>query len=97
MQLEIDHTVALHLRSRRVGSDEAVYQVTDLFSTLLARLAGQEAAIDPKLHTAHRHDAIVTHIEDAVAVLQASSGGTLVRHLFSPFPTSRGPRDFSHA
>ncbi|BDA47330.1 hypothetical protein COCOBI_10-1760 [Coccomyxa sp. Obi] len=76
-KLEVNHTVALHLRSRRVGSDEAVYQVTDLFSTLLARLAGREAAIDPELHATHRHDAIVAHIEDAVAVLQANSVGSL--------------------
>ena len=79
VQLEVDHTVALHLRSRRVGSDEAVYQVTDLFSTLLAGLAGRKAAIHPELHAAHRHDAIVAHIEEAVAVLQVTSGGSLVR------------------
>ena len=89
-QLEVSHTVALHLRSRRVGSDEAVYQVTDLFSTLLARLAKREAPIDPRLQSAHRHAAIEQHIEAAVSVLRASSVGSLVStaspsflHLFS--------------
>ncbi len=82
--------MALHLRSRRVGSDEAVYQVTDLFSTLLARLAGREATVVPELHAAHRHDAIVRHIENVVAVLQGSSVGSLVRPSFFPFLSSRG-------
>ena len=77
-QLEVDHTVALHLRSRRVGSDEAVYQVTDLFSTLLSRLAKREAPIDPELHAAHRHAAIEQHIDTAVSVLRASSLASMV-------------------
>ncbi len=77
-QLEVEHTVALHLRSRRVGSDEAVYQVTDLFSTLLARLASREATIDPRLHAGHRHAAIAEHIDTAVSVLRATSLASLV-------------------
>lgn len=80
-QLEVDHTVALHLRSRRVGSDEAVYQVTDLFSTLLSRLAKREAPIDPDLHAAHRHAAIEQHIDTAVSVLRASSLASMVTPL----------------
>lgn len=77
-QLELDHTVALHLRSRRVGSDEAVYQVIALFSSLLARLAQYDPATDPQLRSAHRLAAIERHIDTAVAVLRASSIGLLV-------------------
>lgn len=91
MQLELDHTVALHLRSRRVGSDEAVYQVIDLFSTAIARVAGRLPAIStaaegqarPPARAAedqddHRHAAIQQHVDDAVAVLQSSSVGRQV-------------------
>ncbi|EIE25857.1 hypothetical protein COCSUDRAFT_46409 [Coccomyxa subellipsoidea C-169] len=76
-KLEVEHTVALHLRSRRVGSDEAVYQVTDLFSTLLARLAHREVHIDLQLRAGHRHAAIEAHIDTAVSVLRATSLASL--------------------
>ena len=39
--------MSLHLRSRRIGSDEALYELMDLFSTLLARLAQRHKSPPP--------------------------------------------------
>jgi hypothetical protein len=93
LQLEVENTVALHLRSRRVGSDEAVYQVIDLFSRLLARLSemdsttpqrqGAPSMLEQKLQgfEAERHARLEQHIEDAIAVLQGASVRKLVSDL----------------
>ena len=38
MQLEVEHSVSLHLRPRSIGSEAALYDVIALFSHLQARL-----------------------------------------------------------
>ena len=74
MQLEVEHTVSLHLRSRRIGSDEAVYSTIDLLSTLLARLGGRPEGVFEGASPGRRmrHAAIVPALDTAVGVLQSS-------------------------
>ena len=81
LQLEVEHTVSLHLRSRRVGSDEAVYSTIDLLSTLLARLGGRSEEIfeDASPGRRMRHAVIQQALDTAVGVLQSSPMAHLVR------------------
>ena len=82
MQLEAEHTVSLHLRSRRVGSDEAVYSTIDLFSTLLARLGNRSEQIfkDASPGRKARHADIQQTLDMAINVLTSSP----MAHLVSP-------------
>ncbi|CAK0783338.1 hypothetical protein CVIRNUC_006537 [Coccomyxa viridis] len=73
-KLEAEHTVSLHLRSRRVGSDEAVYSTTDLFSTLLARLGNRSEQIFEGASPGRkaRHAGIQQTLDLAINVLTSS-------------------------
>ena len=85
MQLEVEHTVSLHLRSRRVGSDEAVYSTVDLLSTLLARLGGRSEEIFEGASPGRRmrHAVIQQALSTAIGVLQSSPMAHLVGlHLY---------------
>lgn len=81
-QLEAEHTVSLHLRSRRVGSDEAVYSTIDLFSTLLARLGNRSERIFEGASPGRkaRHAGIQQTLDLAISVLTSSP----LAHLVSP-------------
>lgn len=80
VQLEVDHTVSLHLRSRRVGSDEVVYSTIDLLSTLLARLGGRSEEIFEGASPGRRmrHAVIQEALDTAIGVLQSSPMAHLV-------------------
>ena len=84
MQLEAEHTVSLHLRSRRIGSDEAVYSTIDLLSTLLARLGGRSEEMFEGASTGRRmrHAVIRQTLNTAINVLQSSP----MAHLVQPWP-----------
>ncbi len=81
MQLEVEHTVSLHLRSRRIGSDEAVYSTIDLLSTLLARLGGRSEEISEGASAGRRmrHAIIQQTLDTATNVLRSSPMAHLVR------------------
>ena len=76
----MDHTVSLHLRSRRVGSDEAVYSTIDLLSTLLARLGGRSEDIFQGASPGRimKHDVIQQTLDTAIGTLRSSSMAHLV-------------------
>ena len=80
VQLEAEHTVSLHLRSRRVGSDEAVYSTIDLFSTLLAHLGNRSEQIfkDASPGRKARHAGIQQTLDLAINVLSSSPMAHLV-------------------
>ena len=82
VQLEAEHTVSLHLRSRRVGSDEAVYSIIDLFSTLLARLGNRSEQIFEHASPGRkaRHAGIQQTLDSAINVLTSSP----MAHLVNP-------------
>ena len=85
MQLEVDHTVSLHLRSRRVGSDEAVYSTINLLSALLARLGGRPEEIFQGASPGRimRHDVIQQTLDTAIEILQSSPMADLVNFCLS--------------
>ena len=73
--------MSLHLRSRRVGSDEAVYSTIDLFSTLLARLGKRSEHIFEGASPGRkaRHAVIQRTMNTAIDVLANSPMAHLVR------------------
>ena len=79
-QLELEHTVSLHLRSRRVGSDEAVYSTIDALATLAQRLGGRSQAPfeGASARQCARHAAIQRALDTAIEVLRSSPMGRLV-------------------
>jgi hypothetical protein len=79
-QLELEHTVSLHLRSRRVGSDEAVYSIIDALATLAQRLAGrsQAAFVGASAAQRARHAHISQALNAAIDALTTSPMGLLV-------------------
>ena len=74
--------MSLHLRSRRVGSDEAVYSTIDLFSTLLARLGNRSEQIFEGASPGRkaRHAGLQQTLDSAINVLSSSP----MAHLVSP-------------
>ena len=86
MQLEAEHTVSLHLRSRRVGSDQAVYSTINLLSMLLARLGGRSELIFEGASPSRcmRHTVIQQTLNTAIEALQSSPMAHLVcLHLYN--------------
>ena len=88
MQLEVEHTASLHLRSRRIGSDEAVYSTIDLLSTLLARLGGRSEEISEgrqcgPAHAPCYHPADTRHSHQRPAELTHGAPGTPLRVLLA--------------
>lgn len=75
--------MSLHLRSRRVGSDEAVYSTIDLLSTLLARLGGRPEQMFQGASPGRRmrHEVITQALDTAIAVLSSSPMAHLVSAL----------------
>ena len=73
--------MSLHLRSRRIGLDEAVFSTIDLLSTLLARLGGRSEDISESASPRRRmrHAAIQQTLDTAINVLQSSPMAHLVR------------------
>ena len=87
--------MSLHLRSRRVGSDEAVYSTIDLFSTLLARLGNRSEQIFEGASAGRkaRHARMQQVLDMAVSVLASSP----LAHLVSRTAATGCPSDMHQA
>ena len=95
-QLEAGHTVSLHLRSRRISSDGALYAITDAFSTLLALLRQRRDTEAASILT-RRLSASGLHVSNASSTQSGSTGGVAVAQTGDAEPQSQSVHDGSRA